>query len=248
LIVLAASFHFLHKNSRLAVDFSVDAGRSFLSNHVSRQLHNHVEVAVSSISSIYDSASADDAAAQERAKEILRNIRWGTDGYFFVYRYDGTNLVLPHDRAREGTNMLGLRDADGKPLIKALIATARNGGGQFVYKWERPSTGVIEDKVSYVVGLEKWQWIVGTGSYYSSIAGSVDDLGERVSETVDRAALSAWLIISAVGVLSLIASAVIYMRIAPGLQTERQSQPEPDKKEQSASSATGMPSEGRVEI
>jgi signal transduction histidine kinase len=208
-LVLLASLYFLDQNSRAAVATSVDAGRVLLSHRITDQLHNHVRVAVSSIADLYENASASDTVAQEKAKDILRNIRWGQDGYFFVFHFDGTNLVFPHDTSREGKNLIALGDADGKPLVRDLIATAQSGGGSYVYKWEKPTTRKVEEKISYVVGLDKWQWMVGTGVYFSSIASSVDSLGIKATEKASRRTLHAWLSLVSIGVLSFIATALI---------------------------------------
>ncbi|MFB2607157.1 histidine kinase, partial [Rhizobium phaseoli] len=43
------------------------------------------------------------------------------------------------------------------------------GGGLHQYKWQKPSTGQIADKLSFVVSLDKWHWVVGTGVYLDDV-------------------------------------------------------------------------------
>lgn len=58
------------------------------------ELKNYIDLALTSIDKIYDNASANDEEAKEQVKNILRDLRFGSDGYFFVYTFDGVNKVL----------------------------------------------------------------------------------------------------------------------------------------------------------
>ena len=133
------------------------------------ELASLMSLATSAIRAIYDSAAPDDAAAQARVKEILRGLDYGRDGYFFVYDHDGNNLVHPRQSDLPGQNWLGFVDPDGKPVVVRLIEIARAGGGYYQYKWNRPSTGAVADKISLVVDLPKWGWILGTGAYLDQL-------------------------------------------------------------------------------
>ncbi|MGO8070759.1 cache domain-containing protein, partial [Rhizobium leguminosarum] len=46
---------------------------------------------------------------------------------------------------------------------------AKAGGGLHQYKWQKPSTGQIADKLSFVVSIDKWHWVVGTGVYLDDV-------------------------------------------------------------------------------
>jgi len=124
-----------------------------------------VLAAKSAIAPIYDKAGPNDAEAKARAAEVLRSIRFDGKNYIFVYQYDGTNVVLPHARDKEGTNMIGLQDANGKYLVRGLIETAQEGGGFYQYSWPHPETRKDEAKYSYAAPLEKWGWMLGAGVY-----------------------------------------------------------------------------------
>ena len=45
-----------------------------------------------------------EAEAQQRAKSVLRGIRFGKNDYIFVYQQDGTNIVLGPRPELEGKN------------------------------------------------------------------------------------------------------------------------------------------------
>ena len=141
-------------------------------------LRDYVEIAVASIQKKYDASSADDLAAQEEVLQILTDLSYGEkgDGYIFVYKYDGTNLATRPKPQLKGKNLIDLKDNNGVFIIKDLISAAKKGGGFVEYVWAKPSKNNAEvDKLSYAVGLEKWQWMIGTGFY-------VDDIDDLVSE------------------------------------------------------------------
>lgn len=133
------------------------------------EIVNLTNVALSAIQAIYRDAGADDQMAKDKVAAILTSLDYGKDGYFFVYDYDGNNIVHPREGFRNGRNWLDLTDPDGDRVIAELIKTARAGGGLHQYKWEKPSSGHIADKLSFVVSLEKWHWVVGTGVYLDDI-------------------------------------------------------------------------------
>ena len=133
------------------------------------EIVNLTNLAVSAIQVIYRDAKPDDQAAKDKVAAILTSLDYGADGYFFVYDYDGNNIVHPREGFRNGRNWLDLTDPDGDKVIAELIKTAKGGGGLHQYKWEKPSSGRIADKLSFVVSLDKWHWVVGTGVYLDDI-------------------------------------------------------------------------------
>ena len=108
-------------------------------------------------------------AAQTLARDALRDIRFGNDDYYYVYDYEGTNQVLGPAPAREGTDMIGVKDPNGVFLIRDLIVAAKNGGGVVNYDWPRAGSEVPVAKIGYGAPFQPWGWMVGTGVY-------VDDL------------------------------------------------------------------------
>lgn len=133
-----------------------------------QELEHNVMLALTALQPLYASGR-DDEATKAEARAILRSMNYGTDGYFFVYRLDGTNEVHPRQPELEGQNLWDLQDRNGVPVIRQLIGAARAGGGFVRYHWDKPSTGEIADKLSYAVMLERWQWMIGTGVYLDDL-------------------------------------------------------------------------------
>jgi two-component system NarL family sensor kinase len=150
------------------------------------ELKNYTEMARSSIKHIYDRPNNNTPELQEQAKTILRNLSYGSDGYIFVYDYDGTNLVLPPKPSVEGKNLWNIKDKNGVYLIKELIADAQQDGGYTEYVWDKPSKGKEIDKISYSLGLEDWKWMYGTGLYVDDLDDAIFGVQSEVTKNLTR--------------------------------------------------------------
>ena len=113
-----------------------------------------------------------DAEAQQRAKSLLREVRWGNNDYYFIHSENGVSLAAGPVSALEGKNMYDSRDPSGFYFVRAFIsAGARAGGGFNSYAFPKPGSDVPVAKMSYSLQVKPWNWIVSTGVY-------VDDLDQ----------------------------------------------------------------------
>ncbi len=133
--------------------------------------------------------------AQERAKTVLRGIRFGQDDYIFVYTHEGVSVVLGPRPEIEGQNRITATDPNGVAYVRALIDAARNGGGYVPYMFPRAGASEPAPKLGYALSFGPWQWMIGTGVY-------VDDLEAMFRARVYVAA--AWAL-GLIGVLVLVA-------------------------------------------
>ncbi|NPA55710.1 MAG: response regulator [Epsilonproteobacteria bacterium] len=106
-------------------------------------------------------------ALKEAIKNYVKIYRYNNgSGYFFINK--GTyNIIQPIMPSLEGKNLANLKDNDGVYFIKEFVKVANNGGGVVSYKWKNPTTNKIEKKISYVFKFKPFDWIIGTGEYYS---------------------------------------------------------------------------------
>lgn len=151
------------------------------------ELRNYLSIARTAFINIYGRALPDDEMAKLEVTRILSAMLYGRDGYFFVYDYDGNNLVSPRRTEMIGRNWLELTDANGQKLIQRMIEIGRDGGGYLTYDWPKPSTGKRERMVSYVIGLQDWRWAVGTGIFIddvlTTVAAERAEVEKRVQQT-----------------------------------------------------------------
>ena len=127
--------------SRALAEREIAALEQQLIDAKQRELRNYISIARTAIQSVYGPALPDDAAAKLRVSQILAAMIYGQDGFFFVYDYDGTNLVSPRQTWLINRNWSGLTDAQGTPIVDPLIDIARQGAGYHSYLWPKPSTG-----------------------------------------------------------------------------------------------------------
>jgi len=183
--------------------------RQMLIDARKQSVKNVVETAKSAIAPIVAEAGPDDQDAKERAKDILRRLRFDGNNYVFVYDYQGTNLVLPHNRKLEGTDMLDKEDAQGHFLVKDMIQVAKNGGGFYQYLWPNPDTRQPEPKYSYAAGIQKWGWMLGSGVYVTEIDQAMAEIRATAASELRSAIIR--VILLGVGMLVLVALIVGYL-------------------------------------
>ena len=151
------------------------------------ELRNYLSIARTAFVNIYGRADPEDAEAKLVVTQILSAMLYGQDGYFFVFDYDGNNLVSPRQTYLIGKNWRGLADTNGEPITDELIRIARSGGGYHSFDWTKPPTGRTGRMVSYVIGLQDWQWAVGTGIFIDDVLETVAtaraDMEVRINRT-----------------------------------------------------------------
>ncbi len=173
--------------SRKLADHEIAELETRLIDAKRRELENYLSLARTAISNDYGRALPDDEDAKVRVMQTLASMIYGQDGYFFVYDYNGTNLVAPRQTELINANWAGLTDSEGTPIVDELITIARRGSGYHSYLWRKPSTGEEAQMVSYVVGLQDWQWAIGTGIFIddvlTTVAAARAETEARVRET-----------------------------------------------------------------
>lgn len=148
------------------------------------ELRNYVKLGTQAIAALYDSGR-DDRETQDKAKAILEKMEFGEDGYFFIYDLHGTNLMHPRLRNFVGNNYWDLRDAQGNLAIQKLIAQAKAGGGFVQYSWPKPSLQREAPKLAYVVMLERWGWMMGSGIYLDDIDAALQKIDRQNERNVN---------------------------------------------------------------
>ena len=109
--------------------------------------------------------------AQNRARDILRSSRFnhGVD-YFFIYDFNGLNIMHGGKRSREGKNFLDVADPAGKHYISDWITQLRaHGSAEMDYQFPKPGSTEPLPKISYAKSFEPWGWWLGTGVYIEDV-------------------------------------------------------------------------------
>ena len=161
-----------------------------LVNAKKQALKSHVNIALSAIRPILEDTQLDDEQAQFQVKKILAGLSYEDEGYFFAYETTGVNLVHPTQPDFVGKNLWEFQDRSGNYLIQGLIKAAQSGGGYHRYIWEKPPLMNQEDKLSYAVIIERWDWMMGTGLYRDDIYAELTKTKAIMNDNIQRSFLT----------------------------------------------------------
>ena len=159
--------------SKLLAEAEIKALEIELIEAKKAELKNYVTLARNAFFSIYGRAAPDDQQAKLRVTQILAAMIYGDDGFYFVYDYDGNNIVSPRQTELINKNWAGQVDPNGVPITDELIRIARSGAGYHYYIWPKPSSGKPAEMVTYVTGMQSWRWALGTGVFIDDILRTV---------------------------------------------------------------------------
>ena len=85
------------------------------------------------------------------------------DLYVMCYDMEGNNKCHGSNPKLIGKNLLEIKDADGKFIVKSFIETAGKGKGWVDYKWPNATTKAVEPKSTYVEKVD--DILIGVGIY-----------------------------------------------------------------------------------
>jgi len=179
-------------------------------------IKNEVKSMISIIQSIYDKQQAGvytEAEAKELSASIVREAKYGIDGYFWIDTVEGDNVVYL-GKDTEGTNRLNMQDVNGVMLIQEIIKAGQQEDGGFVnYYFPKPNETEASPKRSYSFLFEPYQWVVGTGNYTDYI----DEAVARESEVVNQSTNEKVAIILSISVIFLAILVVLSVMITLGI-------------------------------
>jgi len=172
-----------------------------------RNIKEQVESVVSLLNQIYANHkiglySLD--SAKILGANLIREMCYGEDGYFWADTKEGVNVVLLGNDA-EGKNRYEARDKKGNYYIKEIIKQGVNGGGYSVYWFPKKGSTEALPKRSYSMLFEPFDWVIGTGNY-------TDDIDAIVQVEQEKARMVLWqstLAISLITLIILILSSII---------------------------------------
>lgn len=114
--------------------------------------------------------------AQNRAKEVIKNLRYEDKDYFWINDMTPRMVMHPIKPELDGKDLSQYKDPNGKRLFVAFVETCRKQGGGLVdYYWPKPGEPKPVPKISYVKQLPQWGWVIGSGIY-------IDDVNKEIAE------------------------------------------------------------------
>ncbi|ENM5882665.1 cache domain-containing protein [Vibrio metoecus] len=149
------------------------------------ELKAYLMMGVTAVKPLYESDKAGEN--QEQAKQILKAMRFDSDGYFFAYDSKGVNTLHAIKPELEGKNLYGMKDENGVAVIAGLIDASKTGDGFLYFSWHKPTINAQALKLGYAEYLPKWDWVLGTGIYIDDVDQQVQaKRQEREAELYDQ--------------------------------------------------------------
>nr|WP_243885435.1 MULTISPECIES: methyl-accepting chemotaxis protein [Shewanella] len=139
-------------------------------------------------------------------KAALRDVRFGSAGYFFVYDSKGINLFHAQQPFQEGTDQIGMTDPKGTKIIAGLLNAAQNSDGTLIYYYQKPGTNELVEKIGYAAMIPGTDWIIGTGAYVDDIEASVAEYQQTALQDMEE---RLWLTLMMVIAITLVTSILI---------------------------------------
>lgn len=200
LVLLMGISYSVEKSALVA---NVDSFKKMMIQERKQQLKDEVDIGLGIIAYQLSLGGRGDVNAS------LRDLRFSTAGYFFIYDFDGLNVFHAVNLAQEGTNQINKTDPNGTKTTVGLIDAARSGDGYSTYVIAKPGTSRLEPKISYSAVVPGTNWVLGTGAYIDDIDAVVAEYQQKAEEDMlDKALLLlmvslALIIVTAMGVIYL---------------------------------------------
>jgi methyl-accepting chemotaxis protein-2 (aspartate sensor receptor) len=111
-------------------------------------------------------------------KDRIRAVKVGDTGYFYVLsaapgKTYGDLIVHP---AKEGSNLLQSKDADGRLFIQEML---EKKNGSISYDWQNPGESRAREKFVAYTHIKDWNWIIAGGTYRDEITSAATQLRNR---------------------------------------------------------------------
>ena len=214
-LVLVASESFISiQNMNQLKNKALDTMDTSSRQNYDDSIKEQVSVVISLLSEINNEYKAGRYSLDEAKKiaaDEIRQMRYGTGGYFWVDQSDGKNIVLLGN-STEGTNRMNTKDAEGYQMVKEIIRVAvQDGGGYTDYVFPKEGETEPSPKRSYSEYFKPFDWVVGTGNYTDYIDTAIAQQDEEFTSYASSKAIS--LILCSVCMLIVVAILVALIAI-----------------------------------
>lgn len=133
-----------------------------------------VENVVSLLDGIYKQQLDGDLTeeeAKEKAKYLVKSLRYNGEGYFWIDGTDATLIAHPMLVEQEGNDRTDETDKNGNKLIQNIIniATSNEDGGFTDFYYIKPNEEGVSPKRAYSKLFKPYNWVISTGNYVDDI-------------------------------------------------------------------------------
>ncbi|USD42684.1 cache domain-containing protein [Vibrio sp. SCSIO 43135] len=121
--------------------------------------------------------------AKSKAAMDIKSMRYGAENkdYFFITDMHPRMIMHPYRSDLTNQDLTHFYETDSKsgfPIfveLAKLVETSHEGYLEYLWQW-KDDASITAPKMTYVEGVEEWQWIVGTGVYLEDVQQEIDKL------------------------------------------------------------------------
>lgn len=183
--------------------------RTVLLAQFDRTMKLEVETAISLIQDVYKQQQKGlltEEDAKKQAAELVRNLRFDGNNYFWVYQTDGVAVAMMGLANVEGKNRMDLTDPKGNKVVQDIIQLGNQPqGGYTSYWYPRPNQTEPLPKRSYNAQFKPYNWVIGSGNWIDDI----DNLVAAKAEENKKKLMTSIGFTVGIGIFGLIVSAFI---------------------------------------
>ena len=199
---------------------SIQSIESTMREEYDLNIKNQVEVVISMINSVYtdyQNGKYSEEEAEKIAADMVRNMRYGESGYFWIDTYDGDNVVLLGS-STEGTNRMNTIDSNGYKMVADIIKVGKQGGGYTEYYFPKEGESNALPKRAYSQAFEPFKWVIGTGNYTDDIDAEIQSKESEMNSDLNRNIIIFGIIVLMAIVVSIVMTAMIERSIMKGFK------------------------------
>lgn len=145
-------------------------------NDYDEKIKNGVENVITMLEGINKKYKAGEMTLDQAKKlgaDLIREMKYGEGGYFWVDTIEGVNVVLLGGES-EGKSRYDLKDVKGKYLVREIIENGlKEKGGYTDYWFPKKGEQTALPKRGYSRAFKDFNWVIGTGNY-------VDDMDKLI--------------------------------------------------------------------
>jgi methyl-accepting chemotaxis protein len=155
-----------------AVAFTLSQTRDHMIDLKRAEMKSLVEAAASTVNGYLaraEKGELKEADARKMAIDAISSARFDNGNYYFIIDYNGISVSHANPKLVT-TDMSPLKDSTGKFFVKDMVELAKKDGVGFLdYFWLKTGDKEPSLKISYVVGIPKWQWAIGSGLHVDTV-------------------------------------------------------------------------------
>ena len=208
LIAVVMGYLAFYESSKIA-ESAVTTLENTLRSSFDRSIRWEVETAISMVDSLQELVDQNSITEEQReliSEQIVREARFGEDGYFWADKSDGTNVILLGNDS-EGNNRYDLQDVNGTYLIREMIENGKSPGGGYTNYWFPKAGGdTALPKRSYTSYYPELDWTLGTGNYIDDIDIQVANLAQEIRDQLKSVRVLNIIIIGIILLITLLVS------------------------------------------